>query len=93
MQQSMHMAQVEEFLVPSTPELVRMYEERGGQLTRDPQFGIDPFCATADLYQSRHRIFVANTPAPEIIFSHLVHGDYDSLEHALRLFHYLTTIL
>ena len=39
--------------LPSTVEAVRMYEARGGTLTRDAQFGIDPLSFNAELYNER----------------------------------------
>jgi len=84
------MATLPEFLIPSTPEIVRMYEADGGNLTRNADFGFDPLVHVPDLFESREIIFKANVPSSERIFQELVHGNYDSLEQALRLFYTLT---
>ena len=41
-----------EYLIPTTAEVVKMYEENGGVLTRDVQFGHDPLGNHEDLYES-----------------------------------------
>ena len=84
------MATLPEFLIPSTPEIVRMYEESGGNLTRNSEFGIDPLIERPDLYESREVIFKANTELPNIIFQDLIHDNYNSLDVALRLFYELS---
>lgn len=40
-------------LIPSTAEVVRMYEERGGRLNADPSVGYDPIADHEHLQESR----------------------------------------
>ena len=69
---------------PSTEEVVRMYEEKGGSLTHNAHFGIDPLALRPDLVESREKLFSANQPTGPIIFSGIVHGNSELFEHALR---------
>jgi len=52
-----------------------MYEERGGNLTRNVHFGIDPLALRTDVVESRKQLFNANQPSGQIIFSSIVRGD------------------
>lgn len=90
MRDTKYMGTIEEYLIPSTPEIVRMYEENGGNLTRNADFGEDPLIRRNDLFDSRERLFLANSPSKQTVFSDVVHGDYQSLEKCLRLFYNLT---
>ena len=51
-----------------------MYEERGGNLTRNAHFGIDPLALRPDVVESRKQLFNANQPSGQIIFSSIVRG-------------------
>jgi len=57
MMSTKHTADVPDHLIPSTPEAVRMYEENGGRLTRNSDFGYDPLVYHPDLYESREVVF------------------------------------
>ena len=46
-----------DLLIPTTPEAVKMYENNGGVLTRNPEFGSDPLILREDLYQLREILF------------------------------------
>ena len=46
-----------------------MYEERGGNLTSNAHFGIDPLAIRPDLVESRKQLFNANQPSGQIVFS------------------------
>ena len=84
---------LEEHLIPSTPEAVRMYEAQGGRLTRDSSFGIDPLISIEHAYESREALFRAHQPSGEQLFSDVVHGQYDSTKEALDHFYNLTNTL
>ena len=84
---------IPEELVPTTEEVVRMYEERGGNLTRDGNFGIDPLALRPDLIESRQQLFYANQPTGQIIFSSILQGDLELFEHALGFLIELTMYL
>eukprot|EP00111_Clytia_hemisphaerica_P013286 TCONS_00038997-protein len=58
-------AVLDEMLIPTTPEAVRMFEENGGALTRNADFGYDPLGAIDHAFQSRHCVFQANQPLVE----------------------------
>ena len=61
-----------------------MYEERGGNLTRNAHFGIDLLALRSDLVESRKQLFNANQPSGQIVFSSIVRGDSEIFKHALR---------
>lgn len=90
MYETKHMATPPNHLIPSTPEVVRMYEENGGNLTRNADFGIDPLVEREDLYESRQMLFKSNTPPAKEVFSDAVHGDYNKLEQCIRSFYGIT---
>ena len=50
--QTCRTVKVPEYLIPSTAEAVKMYEENGSVLTRNVQFGYDPLGNSEDLYES-----------------------------------------
>ena len=83
-------AKVNDPLIPTTPEAVKMYEDNGGFLTRNAEFGYDPLIHREDLYQSRETLFHANAPTPTEIFSEVVHCRYTKLYETLSLFHRIT---
>ena len=82
-----------EELVPTTAEVVRMYEERGGNLTHSGSFGSDPLAFRSDLIESREQLFYANQPTGQFIFSTVVHGNPELFECALRYLIELTVYL
>ena len=49
-----------EYLIPTTAEAVKIYEENGGVLTGDVQFGHDPLGNREDLYESREHLMKSN---------------------------------
>ena len=81
---------LDQILIPTAPEAVRMYEENGGRLTRNAEFGYDPLGAIEHAYTSRQQLFFANQPSGKDLFSALVHGDYRPLQRALNFFYDLT---
>ena len=68
-------AVIADFLIPSTSEAVLMYEQNGGRLNREGEFGRDPLVAQPNLYESVTVLFSLNAPPPKVIFSELVHGN------------------
>ena len=80
-------------LIPSVSEAVRIYEEMGGNLTRDATFGIDPLTARADLIESRERLFLSDQPSGQSIFADIVHGQSPSLKQAILYFVDITVYL
>ena len=93
MLQSNQAVKIPEELVPSTEEVLRMYEEMGGSLTHNAHFGIDPLALRPDLVESREKLFRANQPTGSIMFSGIVYGDSELFEHALRFLIDLTMYL
>ena len=61
-------AVIADFLIPSTPEAVLMYEQNGGCLNREGEFGRDPLVTRSDLYESRTALFSLNVPPPKVTF-------------------------
>ena len=53
-------AVIADFLIPSTLEAVLMYEQNGGRLNREGEFGQDPLVTRSDLYESRTALFSLN---------------------------------
>ena len=80
-------------LIPTVSEAVRMYEERGGFLSRDATFGIDPLIMRPDLIESRERLFFSAQPSGQNIFADVVHGQHQSLKRAIIYFIEVTTYL
>ena len=91
--QSNRVSRIPGEVVPTTQEVARMYEERGGSLTRNENFGIDPLALRSDLIESRQQLFYANQPIAKIIFSSIVHGELEIFERALTFFIELTMYL
>jgi len=89
MTETKNTATVPEQFIPTAGEAVRMYEEMGGQLNQDPQFGIDPLFNIPHAFESRKMLFHSNQSA-QAIFSEILQGRTDSLVNALNLFHMLT---
>ena len=83
-------AKVNDPLIPTTPEAVKMCKDKGGVLTRSAEFGCDPLIHREELYQSRETLFHANAPTTTEIFLEVVHCRYTKLYEALRLFHRIT---
>ena len=80
-------------LVPTTSEAVRMYEESGGQLSRNFEFGFDPLGTIEHAYETRISLFKVRQPSGKELFSKIVHNEYDTTKLALEYFHELTLLL
>ena len=93
MKQTSRTVKVPEYLIPTTAEAVRMYEENGGVLTRDVQFGHDPLGNREDLYESREHLMKCNFPNPTEVFSDIVHNNHRSLERCIKAFYLIMQAL
>ena len=76
-------AKVNNLLIPTTPEAVKMYEDNGGVLTCNAEFGYDPLIYREDIYQSRETLFHANGPTQAENFSEVAHCRYKKLYEAV----------
>ena len=81
---------ITDFLIPSTPEAVLMYEQNGGCLNREVGFGRDPLVTRSDLYEPRAVLFSLNAPPLKITFSGIVHGINRLLLDSIQLFFDIT---
>ena len=70
--------------LPSTDEVVRMYECMGGQLTRMSAFGEDPLEDIYHAYESRKALLDGCQPGWGEQFSHAVLGRHDTIQKALE---------
>ena len=93
MMASKNTAPIQEFIIPTTAEAVRMYEESGGQLNHESAFGQDPLLRFDIAFNARKRMFNELSQSNAVIFSDIVHGNINSLKHTLDLFIYLTRYL
>lgn len=85
--------QVPEHLIPSTAEVVKMYEERGGKLNNNPNVGSDPIAEHEHLQESREYLFHSRNPSFEVIFSDVVHGEIDTFVNAIQSFIQISSML
>ena len=89
-QQNAHLNKVS---VPATSEAVKMYEELGGNLSRNSSFGQNPLVINEEAYEHRLRTFLANQPRGEAIFAYIVYGYNKTLKISIEYFYNLTTSL
>ena len=66
--------------VPLTFQAAKMYEELGGNLSRNSSFGWDPLVMNEEAYEHRLRSFLVNPPTGEAIFADIAHGYNDTLK-------------
>lgn len=85
--------QLDPHLVPTTAEVVQMYEERGGRLNTDPSIGYDPIARYDHLMESREYLFMSQNPSFESIFSDVIHERIDTLVNAIKSFIQITDYL
>ena len=81
---------IADLLIPSTPEAVLMYEQNGGRLSREGEFGRDPLVTWSDLYESKTALFSLNTPPPKVTFFEVVHSNNRLLLESIQLFFNIT---
>ena len=93
MRLSQQNARLNEVFEPSISEAVKMYEELGGNLSRNSSFGLGPLVMNEEAYEHRLRSFLANEPAGEVIFEDIVHGYNEILKVFTEDFYNLTTSL
>ena len=84
MRLSQHNTCLNEVFVASTSEAVKMYEELGGNLSRDSSFGWDPLVMNKEAYEHRLRSFLANQSTGEAIFANIVHGYNKTLQVSIE---------
>lgn len=60
--------------IPTTDEAVKMYEEKGGQLTYWQEFGNDPLSSSPILLQRRLNDFNSAFPDMTILFHGVANG-------------------
>ena len=70
--------------LPSTDEVVRMYECIGGHLTKSFTFGEDPLKDIPHGYESRKALFDGCQPGWGELFSHAFHGRHGTIQNALE---------
>lgn len=85
--------QLEPHLIPTTAEVVRMYEERGGRLNTDPSIGYDPIACYDHLQESREYLFLSKNSSFESIFSDVVHEKIDTFVTAIKSLTQITEFL
>ena len=90
MKPTKRIAVIADFLIPSTPEAVLMYEQNSGRLNRGAGFGRDPLVTRSDLFESRTPLFSLNAPPPKVSFSEVVHGNNRLLLESIQLFFNIT---
>ena len=81
---------IADFLIPSTPEAMLMYEQNGGRLNREGEFGRDHLVTRSNLYESRTALFSLNAPPPKVTFFEVVHGNNRFLLESIQLFFNIT---
>ena len=81
---------IADFLIPSTPEALLMYEQNGGCLNRAVGFGRDLLVTRSDLYEPRTVLFSLIAPPLKITFSGIVHGINRLLLDSIQLFFNIT---
>ena len=93
MRLSQQNARLNKAFVPSTLEGVKMYEELGGNLSRNSSFGWDSLVMNEETYEHRLRSFLANQPTGKAIFADIVQGYNKTLKIFIEFFYNLTTSL
>lgn len=70
-----------------------MYEECGGNLSRNAEFGRDPLVFIEHAYESRNHLFIENQKKwRRAVFRH-VHGQFQTTKDAIDYFYSLTVTL
>ena len=93
MRLSQQNARLNEVFVPSTSEVVKMYEELGGNLSRNSSLGWDPLVINEEAHEHRLRSFLANQPTGKVIFAEIVHSFNETLKISIEYFDNLTKSL
>ena len=93
MRETNQAVRLEPHLIPTTPEAVRMYEERGGRLNTDPSIGYDPIACYDHLQESREHLFFSRNSSFASIFRDVVHNRIDTFVTAIKSFIEITAFL
>jgi hypothetical protein len=72
--------------IPSTTDAVASYESDGGILSRQSEFGMDPFADWLDLIQRRDSLFKATNLPYDVIFGQVSCGHHGFLQKAVMDF-------
>ena len=67
-----------------------MYEQNGGRLSREGEFGRDPLVTWSDLNESKTALFSLNAPPPKVTFFEVVHSNNRLLLESIQLFFNIT---
>ena len=81
---------IDPIYLPSCEEAVQVYENLGGRLTMEPQFGEDPSNGDQDLQTRREFLWLNNVPDMSIICGHVANDLDHSFRHAVNSFCGLT---
>lgn len=73
-------------IVPTVEEAINLYENAGGNLTRECCFGIDPLMGNDDKIRRREHKFTSDNPSCEVIFNSLIAGDGTLFENSIHSF-------
>ena len=93
MRETNQAVRLEPHLIPTTPEAVRMYEERGGRLNTDPSIGYDPIACYDHLKESREHLFFSRNSSFASIFRDVVPDRIDTFVTAIKSFIEITEFL
>ena len=69
--------------MPTTEELVYMYQQRGGQITSSGKFGWDPLSDDEQLVREREQRMEVHCPTYEDCFNGAVRGDHAPLQQTI----------
>lgn len=72
-------------LIPTTSEVVPMYEKRGGKLNTDPTIGYDPLACCDHLQESTEHLFFSQSSSFASTFCDAVHDMIDTFVTAITL--------
>ena len=76
--------------VPSTEHAVIQFEQDGGQLKRESNFGTDPLSGYDCLQMLRERDFRCRYPSCSEVFENVLHGDQRTFVNAVLFFIHIT---
>ncbi|XP_038062428.1 uncharacterized protein LOC119732922 [Patiria miniata] len=82
-QQNNRVASLMHVHVPTTEELVHLYQQRGGRIESSGRFGWDPIGDDMQLVHERQRRLELNFPSYEECFNSAVRGDNQPLQQTI----------
>ena len=86
MRLSQQNARLNKVFVPSTFEAVKMYEQLGGNLSRNSSFGWGPLVMNEEAYEHTLKSFLDNQPTGEAIFADIVNVYNETLKISIEYF-------